>query len=229
MTLTLSNPLRPAILAASRSARMERTISRLPASPARWSPASCPAPPSAAVAAVKDLVASGRYISVDYLGEDISHAGEAEADGRRRTCRCWQAYGDARPAPTPTGRARWRCRSSSPRWASPCRRGGARPGQRPDDLRRRRGGRRLGERRRRGPHHHRLHAADRRASCAGSSRPSPRCCRPTCTAPRPDCRELSGAGLSDPAVQGRLHASRPRWPSRARTRSTPPTCAACGS
>ncbi len=78
MTLTLSNPLRPAILAAARSGRMERTISRSRLSRrlvTRFVPG---AEEAHAVAAVQDLVRAGRFVSVDYLGEDISHAGEAD-------------------------------------------------------------------------------------------------------------------------------------------------------
>jgi proline dehydrogenase len=78
MSLTLSNPLRPAILAASRSERMERTISRSNLTRkivTRFVPG---AAEEAAVDAVRNLLQAGRFISVDYLGEDISHAGEAE-------------------------------------------------------------------------------------------------------------------------------------------------------
>ena len=92
MTLTLSNPLRPAILAASRSGRMERTISRSRLSHrlvSRFVPGAAEAD---AVAAVKDLVSAGRFISVDYLGEDISHAGEAE-DTVQAYLSLLQAYG----------------------------------------------------------------------------------------------------------------------------------------
>ena len=79
MTFTLSNPLRPAILAAARSAKMERGISRSKLTNklvTRFVPG---ADEAAAVAAVRALVDSGRFISVDYLGEDISHPDEAEA------------------------------------------------------------------------------------------------------------------------------------------------------
>ena len=82
MAFTLSNPLRPVILAASRSARMERAISRFKPSHklvTRFVPGRGEAE---AVAAVKDLVQAGRFISVDYLGEDISHPDEAEATVR---------------------------------------------------------------------------------------------------------------------------------------------------
>jgi proline dehydrogenase len=79
MSLILSNPLRPALLAASRSARIERTLSRSNLSRklvTRFVPG---AEEAHALAAVEDLVQAGRFISVDYLGEDISHADEAEA------------------------------------------------------------------------------------------------------------------------------------------------------
>lgn len=79
MTFTLSNPLRPAILAASRSERMERSISRWRLTRSivtRFVPG---ADEASAVTAVRALVGAGRFISVDHLGEDISHAGEAEA------------------------------------------------------------------------------------------------------------------------------------------------------
>lgn len=79
MPFTLSNPLRPAILAASRSPRLERGISRSKLTKklvTRFVPG---ADEASAVAAVRALVKSGRFISVDYLGEDISTAAEAEA------------------------------------------------------------------------------------------------------------------------------------------------------
>ncbi|HEU5484626.1 MAG TPA: proline dehydrogenase family protein [Microlunatus sp.] len=78
MSLTLTNPLRPALLAAARSERMERSISssRLTRSlVAKFVPG---ASQQAAVDAVAALVSAGRFISVDYLGEDVRHAGEAE-------------------------------------------------------------------------------------------------------------------------------------------------------
>lgn len=78
MSLTLTNPLRPALLAASRSTRMERTISGSKLTRSLVQKFVPGASEDAAVDAVKDLVASGRFISVDYLGEDISHPSEAE-------------------------------------------------------------------------------------------------------------------------------------------------------
>lgn len=79
MTPTLTNPLRPALLAAARSERIERLVSRSGLTRRlvhRFVPGDAA---EAAVAAVSDLVGAGRFISVDYLGEDISHPDEAEA------------------------------------------------------------------------------------------------------------------------------------------------------
>lgn len=77
-TFTLDNPLRPAILAAARSGRVERTISRSRLTRrlvTRFVPG---AAERDAVAAVRTLVASGRFVSIDHLGEDVGHAGEAD-------------------------------------------------------------------------------------------------------------------------------------------------------
>ncbi|WP_375425044.1 proline dehydrogenase family protein [uncultured Friedmanniella sp.] len=78
MSLTLTNPLRPALLAAARSHRMERIVSGSTLTRtlvARFVPG---AAETAAVEAVTRLVQAGRFVSVDYLGEDISHPDEAE-------------------------------------------------------------------------------------------------------------------------------------------------------
>ena len=75
----LSNPLRPALLAAGRSKRLERTVSRLGVTRkvvARFVPGERE---DAVVAAAATLLSSGRFVSVDYLGEDITDAGQAEA------------------------------------------------------------------------------------------------------------------------------------------------------
>ncbi|HEU4546537.1 MAG TPA: proline dehydrogenase family protein [Microlunatus sp.] len=78
MSLTLTNPLRPALLAAARSERIERTVSRSRLTRSlvtRFVPG---AAEDAVMDAVQKLLADGRSISVDYLGEDISHASEAD-------------------------------------------------------------------------------------------------------------------------------------------------------
>ena len=75
----LANPLRPALLAAARSHRLERTVSRLGLTRRlvnRFVPGEAEA---AVVAAARDLLASGRFVSVDYLGEDTTDAAQAEA------------------------------------------------------------------------------------------------------------------------------------------------------
>lgn len=75
---TLTNPLRPALLAAARSERIERTVSRSRLTRSlvtRFVPG---AAEDKVMEAVRTLLASGRSISVDYLGEDISEASEAD-------------------------------------------------------------------------------------------------------------------------------------------------------
>lgn len=75
----LSNPLRPVLLAAARSSRLERTISRMGRTRRlvdRFVPGEAEA---AVVTAARSLLDSGRYVSVDYLGEDTTDAAQAEA------------------------------------------------------------------------------------------------------------------------------------------------------
>jgi proline dehydrogenase len=79
MSTVLSNPLRPVLLAAARSPKLERTVSRLGVTRRlvdRFVPGESE---RAVVAAVTELLASGRYISVDYLGEDTTDAAQANA------------------------------------------------------------------------------------------------------------------------------------------------------
>ena len=79
MPALLGNPLRPVLLAAARSPRLERTVSRNGLSRRvvdRFVPGESEA---AVIAAARDLLASGRFISVDHLGEDTTDAGQAEA------------------------------------------------------------------------------------------------------------------------------------------------------
>lgn len=85
-SFTIGNPLRPVILAASRSSRMERTINKSKITRSlvtRFVPGEGE---DAAMAAVRSLLNRGQAISVDYLGEDISHASEAE-----QTVRAYQS------------------------------------------------------------------------------------------------------------------------------------------
>jgi proline dehydrogenase len=75
----LSNPLRPALLAAARSRRLERAVSRLGLTRRlvnRFVPGEAE---EAVVGAARTLLASGRFVSVDYLGEDTTDVAQAEA------------------------------------------------------------------------------------------------------------------------------------------------------
>lgn len=75
---TLTNPLRPLLLAAGRSAWVERLVTWFPLTHAlvtRFVPGT---DRPAAVETVRRLLAEGRMISVDYLGEDITTAAEAQ-------------------------------------------------------------------------------------------------------------------------------------------------------
>jgi proline dehydrogenase len=75
----LTNPLRPALLAAGRSARLQRVVTALPVTRAvvrRYVPGEGQ---DAVVAATQEILASGRCISIDHLGEDTSDPAQAEA------------------------------------------------------------------------------------------------------------------------------------------------------
>jgi proline dehydrogenase len=79
MSTLLSNPLRPALLAAARSPRLERTVSRMGLTRRlvdRFVPG---ASQDAVLAAASALLGSGRFVSVDYLGEDTTDVAQAEA------------------------------------------------------------------------------------------------------------------------------------------------------
>jgi proline dehydrogenase len=97
----LSNPLRPVLLAAARSSRLQRTISGLGLTRKvvdRFVPGEAePAVVDAAVA----LLESGRYVSVDYLGEDTTDVARAEATVQAYLS-LLEAYRDL-AAPTATG------------------------------------------------------------------------------------------------------------------------------
>lgn len=76
--IKLGNPMRLILLAAGRSAWVERLVTRLPLTRSlvtRFVPG---ADQGAVVTTVRRLLAEGRMISVDYLGEDISTAAEAQ-------------------------------------------------------------------------------------------------------------------------------------------------------
>ena len=79
MPAVLGNPLRPALLAAARSPRLERTVSRLGLTRRvvdRFVPGESE---GSVVAATEELLASGRFVSVDFLGEDTTDGAQARA------------------------------------------------------------------------------------------------------------------------------------------------------
>ncbi len=79
MAIALNNPLRPALLAAARSRRLEQTVSRIGLT-RRLVERFVPGESEGAVAgATSAILGSGRFVSVDYLGEDITDPSQAEA------------------------------------------------------------------------------------------------------------------------------------------------------
>lgn len=79
MTTVTAHPLRPALLAAARSPRIESAVSRLRITRALVDRFVAGESRDAAVAAARTLIASGRFVSVDHLGEDTTVAAQADA------------------------------------------------------------------------------------------------------------------------------------------------------
>ncbi|MBY4127692.1 proline dehydrogenase family protein [Rhodococcus fascians] len=79
MTTVLSNPLRPALLAAARSPKLQATVTRLRATRSLVDRFVAGESEPAVVTAVDNLLASGRFVSVDYLGEDTTDRAQANA------------------------------------------------------------------------------------------------------------------------------------------------------
>jgi len=79
MAVSVLSPLRPVLLAAARSNRLERAISRVRPTRAvveRFVPGETE---ESVVATAASLLADGRHVSVDHLGEDTTDAAQAEA------------------------------------------------------------------------------------------------------------------------------------------------------
>src|ERR1700744_969482 len=79
MTGLFASTLRPAILAAGRGATLRRTAERLPVTSKvvqRFVPGETVCDAVNSVAMLRD---SGRYVSVDYLGEDVTSVDDADA------------------------------------------------------------------------------------------------------------------------------------------------------
>lgn len=79
MAAVLTNPLRPVLLAAGRSSRLERTVVRLKLTRKMVDRFVAGEAEHAVEAAVIALLKSGRHVSVDYLGEDVTEAAQATA------------------------------------------------------------------------------------------------------------------------------------------------------
>ncbi|RDI49840.1 proline dehydrogenase family protein [Nocardia mexicana] len=73
----LANPLRPALLAAARSPRAERGITRMPVTRRLVDRFVAGDTRAAALASVRDLVRRNRFVSIDYLGEDTTDPAQA--------------------------------------------------------------------------------------------------------------------------------------------------------
>jgi len=74
----MANPLRPALLAAARSARAERSITRMPVTRRIVDRFVAGQDQDAALVAVRELVRRNRFVTIDYLGEDTHDPGQAE-------------------------------------------------------------------------------------------------------------------------------------------------------
>ncbi|MEG8177932.1 proline dehydrogenase [Nocardia terpenica] len=77
-TPVLTNPLRPALLAAARSPRAERGITRMPVTRRIVDRFVAGESRDAALHAVRDLVRDNRFVTIDYLGEDTLDPAQAD-------------------------------------------------------------------------------------------------------------------------------------------------------
>ena len=182
MAGVFANTLRPAIMAASRRPGLRRAAEGLPVTRG-WCTASCRGRRSTSaldsVAALRD---SGRYVSIDYLGEDVTNADDADAAVRtyldliEKLGRCGDpADAGVRPLEVSVklsalGQSLQRDGDKIARenaWAI-CDAAAA--------------GGRVGDGGRREPHHHRFDAVASSATCVPTSAGWARFCRPTCGA-----------------------------------------------
>lgn len=74
----LTNPLRPALLAAARSRRAERSITRMPVTRRIVDRFVAGNSRAAALTSVRELLRHNRFVSIDYLGEDTLDPAQAE-------------------------------------------------------------------------------------------------------------------------------------------------------
>ncbi|MDV6271042.1 proline dehydrogenase family protein [Rhodococcus globerulus] len=76
---SLSNPLRPVLLAAARSPRLEKTVAGMGLTRKVVDRFVAGEAEPAAVSAVRDILTTGRFATVDYLGEDTTDPAQATA------------------------------------------------------------------------------------------------------------------------------------------------------
>lgn len=77
--VSLSNPLRPVLLAAARSSRLEKTVSGMTLTRKLVDRFVAGDAEPAAMSAVRNILTSGRFVTVDYLGEDTTDPAQATA------------------------------------------------------------------------------------------------------------------------------------------------------
>ncbi len=77
--MTLSNPLRPAILAAAKSLRLKKTLTGAPVTKRIVERFIAGETRPQVLAVVSELLDSGRVISIDYLGEDTTDRAQADS------------------------------------------------------------------------------------------------------------------------------------------------------
>ncbi|OLR93628.1 proline dehydrogenase family protein [Actinokineospora bangkokensis] len=78
--MPLAGVLRPALLAAARSPKAERAITRVPATKSLVDRFVAGTSTPDAVAATRDVLSTGRFVTIDHLGEDVTDAQQATAN-----------------------------------------------------------------------------------------------------------------------------------------------------
>jgi proline dehydrogenase len=89
MAGVFAHTVRPAIMAASRWEGLRRAAERMPVTRkvvGRFVPGETI---ECALNSVAVLCDSGRYVSIDYLGEDVTEVDDADAARSRASCRRW--------------------------------------------------------------------------------------------------------------------------------------------
>ena len=194
-------------------------------SPVRWCTASCPARPLPRRGFRCAAAYSGRLVTIDYLGEDVTSRGR-RSDGARPTWSCSMRWANAASPRTKVRPLEVSLKLSALGQALP------RDGEKIalenahticERAQRHRG---VGDGGRRGPHHHRLDAVDRariahrvRLARNGFAGLPEAHARPTA---KSSPRLVPGSGCARAPMTNRR-----RWPTGTWTTSPTPTCAAC--